>query len=67
MAEAIPGTQVVRHPVRGAFAGLVFGLGLAMVLISCSVIALGTLVPFLVVVFGLVVGIVISLVAPARS
>ena len=56
--------RVVRHPIRGALAGLVFGLGLAILLVSFSVIALGTLAPLLVVAFWLVAGVLLGTLVP---
>ena len=58
------GTRTVRHPIRGAFAGLAFGIGVAFLLISFAVIALGTLTPFVVVIVGVVLGLVLSLAVP---
>ena len=35
------------HPVRGVFAGILFGLGLTMLLISLGVVTFGTNAPFI--------------------
>jgi hypothetical protein len=69
MTVAAPSTpvRVVRRPVRGALAGLLLGLGVALVLVSFSVIALGTLAPLVVIVVGLVVGLLLATVVPARG
>jgi hypothetical protein len=55
-----------RHPIRGLFGGLLFGLGLALALISFAVIALGTLTPWVVVGLCTVFGVLLGLVMPAR-
>lgn len=59
--------RVLRHPVLGFFAGLVFGLGLALVLFVFGVVPtsaawLGTVVGTCVV-----LGVVAAYVAPARG
>jgi hypothetical protein len=58
-------TEVSRRPIVGALAGLSFGLGLSLLLISFSVIALGTMTPLIVIVLGVVGGIALALLAPA--
>lgn len=55
------------HPVRGVLAGLLFGLGVAMVLVSTSVIVFGTNTPLIVVGAGAVLGGLWGGFAPARS
>lgn len=60
-------TRVVRHPIRGALAGLLLGFGLALLLISFSVIALGTLAPLVVIGVGVALGVVLTLAVPARG
>jgi len=57
---------VKRHPVRAIFGGILFGLGLALLLINFKVIALGTNAPYVVFVIGVVVGVVIGFFAPPR-
>ena len=64
MSAAVP---TKRHPIRGFFGGLLMGLGLAFLLISFSVIALGTLTPIVIVVVFLVLGVVVGAAAPART
>jgi len=59
--------SVNKHPIRGAIWGLVAGIGLALLLIAYSVIALGTLMPYLVVVVMIVLGVLYGSVGPARS
>jgi hypothetical protein len=59
--------RVVRRPVRGALAGLLFGIGLAVLLVSFSVIALGTLAPVVVIGIGGLLGLVLALAVPARG
>jgi uncharacterized membrane protein SpoIIM required for sporulation len=44
------------RPIRGFFAGLMLGLGVAILLIVFAVIALGTLTPYIIVVVGVVLG-----------
>ena len=64
MAELAAGTRVVRHPIRGALAGLVLGLGMSLLLISFSVIALGTLTPLVIVGLFLVLGVLVATLVP---
>jgi hypothetical protein len=58
------GARVRRHPIRGAIAGLLLGLGIAGLLMSLSVIALGTLTPLVVIVCCIVFGVVFAYVVP---
>jgi hypothetical protein len=62
-----PGGQPNRHPVRGAFAGLLLGLGIAVLLVTYAKIAFGTLAVPLVILIGLVVGLLVGLFAPSRG
>ena len=56
-----------RHPVRGLFAGLLLGLGLALLLFTYAKIAIGTLAFPLVIVAGIVVGLLVGILAPPRG
>ena len=56
-----------RHPIRGFFWGILFGLGLALIAIGQGYAALGTLPPFILVIVGIVLGTVWGLVAPAKQ
>ncbi|HEY6608485.1 MAG TPA: hypothetical protein VI277_04745 [Candidatus Limnocylindria bacterium] len=59
--------MTVRHPIRGLFGGLIFGFGLAFILIFLSVAILGTwTVIGFTVAFGLI-GLVVSLVWPPKQ
>jgi hypothetical protein len=55
------------HPVRGVLSGLVFGFGVAVVLVSTSVITFGTNTPLIVVGAGAVLGGLWGGFAPART
>jgi len=55
-----------RHPVRGLLWGALAGLGLALMLIDRSVIALGRIAPFLLIAGGAVVGLIWAYLAPPR-
>lgn len=55
------------HPFRGLFWGLVFGVGLAGVLVFSATITLSVLAVVAYVVVGLVVGVVWGVVGPARK
>ena len=48
------------RPVRGFFAGLMLGLGVAILLIVFAVIALGTLTPYIIIVAGVVLGVLLG-------
>ena len=58
---------VVRHPFRGGFAGLLLGVGVALLGVSFSLFALGTLVPILVIVAMVVIGVLVGTLVPARG
>lgn len=60
-------SAVKRHPIRGFFGGLFLGLGVALLLVVSSQIALGTLTPLVVVAVGIVVGVLWAVVGPARG
>ncbi len=56
-----------RRPVLGVFSGLLFGIGVAVLLFTYSEIAIGTLTPYVIIVLGVLIGLVWSLVGPARG
>ncbi len=60
-------TEVRRRPVLGFFAGLLLGLGLALVLIVLGIVP--TTIAWLggLTVLGMVVGVVLAYVAPVRG
>lgn len=58
---------IKRRPIRGFIWGLVFGLGLALLLIGRAVIALGTNAPYVVIIIGAILGLVWAYVAPAKG
>lgn len=60
-------TVVKRHPVRGFLWGLMFGLGLAVVLVITKVINLDLTMMIIVIVLGTLVGIVWSTFGPAKA
>lgn len=59
-------SAVKRHPIRGFFGGLFLGLGVALLLVVTSQIALGTLTPLVIVVAGVVAGVLWAMFGPAR-
>ena len=56
-----------RHPIRGAVSGLLLGLGAALVTIIYGINVLGPLTPWLVVLAGVVVGLLVALFVPSRK
>jgi hypothetical protein len=55
------------HPIRGIFAGILFGLGLSLVLISLGVVTFGTNAPFVVFAVAFVAVVAWSIFGPARK
>ena len=60
-------TTTKRHPIRGFFYGIVFGLGLALVAIGQKWAALGTWPPFILLIVGIIIGTVWSTYGPAKA
>ena len=60
-------TKVRRHPILGFFAGLLFGLGLALILMAFGILELSVIWLAIVTVGMAVLGIVLAYVTPARS
>jgi hypothetical protein len=56
-----------RHPFRGLFAGLLLGLGAAVLCVTLGIVPIGTLTPWVVIVAGVLIGLLAGLVAPARG
>jgi hypothetical protein len=56
-----------RHPVRGFFAGLFLGLGVALLLFVLGVLPMTLAWLGIVTLVGVVVGIVLAYVAPVRG
>ncbi len=56
-----------RHPVRGFFAGLLAGLGIAVLTVLTSVFALGGTEPYIIVVVGVVAGVAWAMLGPVRQ
>ncbi len=59
-----PEVRAIRHPIRGLVGGFAFGVGLALLAIGLSFVALGTLPPALMVLGGTSFGLALSLVYP---
>jgi Na+-translocating ferredoxin:NAD+ oxidoreductase RnfE subunit len=55
-----------RHPVRGFFAGLLLGLGIALLLFVLGVLPMTLAGLGIITAIGIVVGIVLAYVAPVR-
>jgi uncharacterized membrane protein SpoIIM required for sporulation len=55
-----------RHPIRGFFGGLIFGLGVSILLITTAVLLFGKLTPLIVLVAGIALGLVVGIVGPTR-
>jgi hypothetical protein len=51
------------RPIRGLLAGLSLGIGVALLLIVFAVIALGTLTPYIIVIVGVIVGLLLGMFA----
>lgn len=56
-----------RHPVLGFFSGLVFGLGLALLLFTYGVLPMTVLWLGYLLLAGAILGIILAYVAPARG
>lgn len=61
------GQTVRRHPIRGFFWGLLMGIGITVLLIVTNTVAIGTIAPWLVLVFSTMFGILWGLFAPPRK
>jgi hypothetical protein len=55
-----------RHPFRGFFGGLLFGLGLALLLLSYAVVPFGAVTPWVVIGAFTVLGLLSGLFGPRR-
>jgi hypothetical protein len=58
---------VVRHPVRGLLWGLVFGLGLAFVLVFTTIIVFARLPVLTTIAIGTAAGLIWSVIGPPRT
>lgn len=68
MATTTSDTTVARHPIRGAVWGILFGIGLALLLAGRKVIAFGETSSFLIVIaIGIVLGALWGQFGPARA
>ena len=56
-----------RHPVRGFFAGLLLGVGIALILFALGVVPFTVAMLGIVTLVGIVVGIGLAYVAPVRG
>ena len=60
-------TTTKRHPIRGFFYGIFFGLGLALIVVGQGIAALGTWPPFLILIAGIVIGTLWATFGPAKK
>lgn len=56
-----------RHPFRGLFIGLLFGLSVAVLFISFGVVFVGALTPWVTIAVGGLIGLADGLAAPTRG
>ncbi len=59
--------NIQRRPILGFFSGLLLGLAVAVLLFSYAKIALGTLTPYVIIGVGALLGLLWSIVGPARG
>ena len=59
--------HVQRRPILGFFSGLLLGLAVAVLLFSYAKIALGTLTPYVIIGAGALLGLLWSVLGPARG
>lgn len=59
--------MIARHPIRGLLGGLVLGIGLALVMVQAGFVPLGEATVIVVLVVSLLLGLLVSLLAPARG
>lgn len=60
-------TVIVRHPFRGLLWGLLFGIGLAFVLVFSTLMEFGRTEISVAILIGVVFGVLWGLIGPARS
>ncbi len=59
--------HIQRRPILGFFSGLLVGLAVAVLLFSYAKIALGTLTPYAIIAAGALLGLLWSVLGPARG
>lgn len=59
--------HIQRRPILGFFSGLLLGLAVAVLLFSYAKIALGTLTPYVIIGVGALLGLLWSVIGPARG
>ena len=62
-----PPLRVKRHPIRGLFAGLFLGLGLALMVLVYGKAPFGTATPYVCLAAGLFAGLAMGLAGPRRG
>jgi hypothetical protein len=58
--------MIARHPLRGFFGGLLFGIGLALVMVQLAFVPLGAATVIVVVGACTLLGLLFALFMPAR-
>jgi len=58
---------VKRYPIRGLFAGLLGGLGVAVLLVLNSVVTMGTNTPYIIIVVFVILGVLWAMFGPVRQ
>jgi multisubunit Na+/H+ antiporter MnhB subunit len=56
-----------RHPFRGFFGGLLLGLGVALLMIFVGFAPMGEITPWVVIVLGIVIGLLVAFAGPTRG
>ena len=63
----MPELVVVRHPIRGLLWGLVFGIGLAFVLVFSTIIVFARIPVVITITVGTLAGLLWSVLGPPRT
>ncbi len=58
--------MIARHPIRGLLGGLVLGIGLALAMVQASMVPFGEATVLVVLVVATLLGLLVSLLVPAR-